>query len=159
MIQYWKRTGGFLEEEEQLNIPNEESSDEEEETSKQKNYLEIGSSIFKGKKDVETGDLYEPKKRVYRKSTSGPSETLMIHEESENPAEEYEEMSEDEEATREANKDRLIIKALWEIVKATKKKGTTKEVKETRLVSFPTFSRGDQDPIEWIDTFDQACQT
>ena len=83
----------------------------------------------------------------------------MIHEESENPAEEYEEMFEDEEATREANKDRLIIKALWEIVKATKKKGTTEGVKETRLVSFPTFSGGDQDPIEWIDAFDQACQT
>jgi hypothetical protein len=57
-------------------------------------------------------------------------------------------MSEDEEATREANKDRLIIKVLQEIVKVTKKKGTTKEVKETRLVNFPTFSEGDQDPIE-----------
>src|ERR1044072_9860792 len=124
MIQYWKKTGGFLEEGEQLNIPNEESSDEEEETSKQKDYLEIGSSTFKGK-DAETGDLFELKKRIYRKSTFGPSETLMIHEESENPAEEYEEMSEDEEATREANKDRLIIKALQEIVKATKKKGIT----------------------------------
>src|ERR1043165_7857219 len=104
MIQYWKRTGGFLEEEEQLNIPNEESNDEEEEISKQKDYLEIGSSIFKGKKNAETGDLFEPKKRVYRKSTFGPSETLLVHEESENPAEEYEKMSEDEEATREANK-------------------------------------------------------
>src|ERR1044072_6720697 len=84
MIQYWKKTGGLLEEGEQLNIPNEESSDEEEETSKQKDYLEIGSSTFKGK-DAETGDLFEPKKKIYRKSTSGPSETLMIHEESENP--------------------------------------------------------------------------
>src|ERR1043165_3692394 len=157
MIQYWKRTGGFLEKGEQLNIPDEESSDKEEETSKQRNYLEIGSSTFKGKKDAETEDPYEPKKRIYRKSTSGPFETLMIHEESENPAEEYEEMSEDEEATRKANKDRLIIKALQEIVKATKKKGTMKEVKETRLISFSTFSEGDQDPIEWIDAFDQAC--
>ena len=68
-------------------------------------------------------------------------------------------MFEDEEATREANKDQLIIKALQEIVKATKKKRTTKEVKETRLVSFSTFSEGDQDPIKWIDAFDQACQT
>src|ERR1043166_7943323 len=159
MIQHWKKTGGFLEEGEQLNIPNEESSDEEEETFKQRNYLEIGSSTFKGKENAETGDLFEPKKRIYRKSTSGPSETLMIHEKSENPAEEYEEMSENEEATREANKDRLIIKALWEIVKVTKRKGITEGVKETRLVSFPTFSGGDQDPIEWIDAFDQACQT
>src|ERR1044072_2902915 len=143
MIQHWKKTGGFLEKGEQLNIPNEESSDEEEETSKQRNYLEIGSSTFKGKENAETGDLFEPKKRVYRKRTSGPSETLMIHEESENLAKEYEEMSEDEEAAREANKDRLIIKALQEIVKATKKKGITKEVKKTRLVSFPTFSGGD----------------
>src|ERR1044072_2118652 len=159
MIQYWKKTGGFLEEGEQLNISNEKSSDEEEETFKQKDYLEIGSSTFKEKKNAKTGDPFEPKKRIYRKSTSGPSETLMIHEESENPAEEYEEMSEDEEATREANKDRLIIKALQEIVKAIKKKGTTEGVKETRLVSFSTFSGGDQDPIEWIDAFDQACQT
>ncbi|CAI2201309.1 13146_t:CDS:1, partial [Funneliformis geosporum] len=29
--------------------------------------------------------------------------------------------------------------------------------KETRLVDFPTFKGGNQDPIEWLEGFERAC--
>ena len=29
--------------------------------------------------------------------------------------------------------------------------------RESRLVDFPTFSAGDQDPIDWLESFEQAC--
>jgi len=38
-----------------------------------------------------------------------------------------------------------------------KPKAKTELKRELRLVDFPTFSAGDQDPITWLDTFKQAC--
>jgi len=29
--------------------------------------------------------------------------------------------------------------------------------RESRLVDFPTFSAGDQDLIDWLESFEQAC--
>ena len=34
----------------------------------------------------------------------------------------------------------------------------TTSVKESRLVDFPTFSEGNQDSVNWIETFKQACK-
>ena len=32
------------------------------------------------------------------------------------------------------------------------------EPRETRLVDFPEFKGGNQDPIEWLESFDRACK-
>ena len=33
------------------------------------------------------------------------------------------------------------------------------ESKEYRLVDFPEFKGGNQDPIEWLESFERACET
>ena len=35
----------------------------------------------------------------------------------------------------------------------------TQNPREQRLVDIPTFKGGNQDPIEWIEAFQRACQT
>jgi hypothetical protein len=62
-----------------------------------------------------------------------------------------------EEEEMDANQ--LMVKALQEMMKELRRKPKTKtELKrESRLVDFPTFSAGDQDPITWLDAFKQAC--
>ena len=32
------------------------------------------------------------------------------------------------------------------------------EPRETRLVDFPEFKGGNQDPIEWLEAFERACR-
>ena len=34
----------------------------------------------------------------------------------------------------------------------------TQNPREQRLVDIPTFKGGNQDPIEWIEAFQRACQ-
>ena len=33
----------------------------------------------------------------------------------------------------------------------------TSPKKEVRMVNYPTFSEGDQDPVEWLKAFNRAC--
>ena len=35
--------------------------------------------------------------------------------------------------------------------------GQNAELKELRLVDFPEFKGGNQDPIEWLEAFERAC--
>jgi hypothetical protein len=69
----------------------------------------------------------------------------------------YEEQDEEEDDSN--DKEVLMVRALQQIMKELKKEknnnGTNK--KESRLVDFPTFSGGDQDPIHWIESFERAC--
>ena len=70
---------------------------------------------------------------------------------------ESEQAYEGEEEEMDANQ--LMVKALQEMMKELRRKPKAKtELKrESRLVDFPTFSAGDQDPITWLDAFKQAC--
>jgi hypothetical protein len=34
----------------------------------------------------------------------------------------------------------------------------TREPKESRIVDFPEFKEGNQDPVEWLESFERACQ-
>ena len=72
---------------------------------------------------------------------------------------EEEKLEEEAEEELETDKDALMVKALQQMMKELKrngKKSNTKHKKESRLVDFPTFSGGDQDPIHWLEAFERA---
>ena len=56
----------------------------------------------------------------------------------------------------------MIIQALQAITRQVNRRGNRDNrdtaPRESRLVDFPTFSAGDQDPIDWLETFEQACK-
>ena len=69
------------------------------------------------------------------------------------------EVEEEREETSDINQ--LMVRTLQEMMKELRQKPKTSSglryKKESRLVDFPTFSGGDQDPITWLDGFKQAC--
>jgi len=58
------------------------------------------------------------------------------------------------------DRDLLVVEALEAITRRISQgNNRDREVapRESRLVDFPTFSAGDQDPIDWLESFEQAC--
>ena len=58
------------------------------------------------------------------------------------------------------DQDLLVVEALEAITRRiSQRDNRDRDVapRESRLVDFPTFSAGDQDPIDWLESFEQAC--
>src|ERR1043166_8037799 len=58
------------------------------------------------------------------------------------------------------DRDLLVVETLEAItrrISQTDNRDRDIPPRESRLVDFPTFSAGDQDPIEWLESFEQAC--
>ena len=58
------------------------------------------------------------------------------------------------------DRDLLVVEALEVITQRISQRDNRDRdaaPRESRLVDFPTFSAGDQDPIDWLESFEQAC--